>query len=82
MIMVESENELIQTLSKYLACQKLYVDKTIWFIKNDSIDYVISVLNSFQTSIRFTYETKNNISFSFLEIELLRICENIETKIF
>ena len=52
MVMVESENELIQTLSKYLACQKLYVDKTIWFIKNDSIDYVISVLNSFQTSIR------------------------------
>ena len=35
--MVELENNLIQTLSEYLACWKRYVDDTISFIKNDSI---------------------------------------------
>ena len=62
MPMVELENNLIHTLSKHLACRKRYVDDTIFFIKNDSIDYVISVLNSFHPSIHFTYETANNNS--------------------
>ena len=35
--MVESENNLIQTLLQHLACWKRYVDDTISFIKNDSI---------------------------------------------
>ena len=80
--MVELENNLIHTLSEHLACWKRYVDHTICFIKNDSIDYVISVLNSFHPSVQFTYETENNNSISFLDIELLRIGENIETRVF
>ena len=35
--MVELENNLIQTLSEYLACWKRDVDDTISFFKNDSI---------------------------------------------
>ena len=66
--MVELENNLIHTLLKHIACWKRYVDDTICFIKNDSIDHVISVLNSFHPSIQFTYETENNNSISFLEI--------------
>ena len=80
--MVELENNLIHTLSEHLTCWKRYVDDTICFIKNDSIDYVISVLNSFHPSIQFTYETENNESISFLDIELLRVGENIETRAF
>ena len=79
--MVELENHLIQTLSEHLACWKRYMDDTICFIKNDSIDYVISVLNSFHSSMQFTYETENNNSISFLDIELLCIGENIETRV-
>ena len=78
MFMIELENNLIQTLSEHLACWKIHVDETIYFIKNDSFDYVISVLNSFNLSIQFTYETENNNSISFLNIELLHIGENIE----
>ena len=44
-------------LEEHSACWKRYLDDTICFIKNDSIDYVISVLNSFHPSIQFTYET-------------------------
>ena len=78
--MVELENNLIHTISKDLACWKRYVDDTICFIKNDSIDYAISVLRSFHPSIQFTYETENNNSISFLEIELLPLGENTETR--
>ena len=59
-IIVELENNLIHTLSEHRACWKRYVDDTICFIKNDSIDYVISVLNSFHPSLQFAYETENN----------------------
>ena len=59
--MVELENNLIHTLSEHLACWKRYID-IIYFIKNDSTDYIISVLNSFHPSIQFTYETENNAS--------------------
>ena len=71
--MVKLKNNLIHTLSEHLACWKRYADDTICFIKNDSIDYVISVLNSFHPSIQFTYETENNNTISFLDIELLRV---------
>ena len=80
--MVELENNLIHTLSEHLSCWKRYVDDTICFIKNDSIDYVFSILNSFHPSIQFIYETENNNSISFPDIELLRVGENIETRVF
>ena len=80
--MVEWENNLIHTLSEYLVCWKRYVDDTICFIKNVSIGYVISVLNGFHPSMQLTYETENNNTISFLDIELLRVGENIETRVF
>ena len=80
--LAQLENDLIHTLSEHLPCWKRYIDDTICFIKNDSIDYVISVLNSFYPSIQFTYETENNNSISFLDIKLLWVGENIETRVF
>ena len=76
---VELENNLIHTLSEHLACWKRYIDDTISFIKNDSVDYVISVLNSFLPSIQFMYETEKSNSISFLDMEFLLVGENIET---
>ena len=81
MFMVELENNLIHTLSEHLACWKRYVDDTLCLNKNLSIDYVISVLNSFHSSIQFTYEAEKNNAISFLDIELLRVGENIETRV-
>ena len=42
----------------------------------------MSVLNSFSRSIQFTYQTEKNNSISFLDIELLRVGENIGTRVF
>ena len=36
--MVELENNLINTLSEHLVCWERYVDDTICFIKNESVD--------------------------------------------
>ena len=55
---------------------------TICFIKNESTDYVNSVLNTYHPSIQFTYETEKNISISFLDIELLRVDKNMEIRVF
>ena len=79
--MVELENNLINTLSEHLVCWERYVDDTICFIKNESVDLVISVLNSFHPSIQFTSETENSNSILFLDIQLLRTGENIETRV-
>ena len=39
-------------------------------------------MNSFPRSIQFTYQTEKNNSISFLDIELLRVGENIGTRVF
>ena len=48
----------------------------------ESTDYVISVLNSFHPSTQFAYETENNNSILFLDSQLLRVGENIGTRLF
>ena len=52
--MVELENHLVPTLSNHLMSWKRYVDDTSCFIKEDSIEHVMSVLNGFHPSIQFT----------------------------
>ena len=45
---------------------KMYVDDTLCYIKTDSIDYVLKMLNDFHRNIQFTYEvntcSSNNIN--------------------
>ena len=48
----------------------------------ESTDYVISVLNIFHPSTQFAYETENNNSILFLDSQLLRVGENIGTRLF
>ena len=79
--MVELESDKIYTLSEHLSCWKRYVDDTIFFT-NDSIDYIILILNSFHASIQYTYEPENNNSVSFLDIELLHVGKNNESRVF
>ena len=52
--MVERENNLVPTLSNHLMSWKRYVDDTSCFIKEDSIEHVMSILNGFHPSIQFT----------------------------
>ena len=56
--MVELERKLIPMLKDHLSCWRRYFDDTICFIKNGSVEHVLSTLNNFHSSIKFTYEQK------------------------
>ena len=56
-LMVELERNLKPILKDHLSCWKRYIGGTIYFIKNGSVEHVLSSLNDFHSSIKFTYET-------------------------
>ena len=76
--MEELENTLVPTLSNHLMSWKRYVDDTNSFIKEDSIEPVMSVLNGFHPSIQFAYETESKNRLSFLDLLIIRNGQNIE----
>ena len=49
-----------------------YVDDTLSFVKNDQVENVLKMLNSFHSSINFTYEIENNSKISFLDVKIHR----------
>ena len=49
-----------------------YVDDTFIFIKEESIDDDIGILNSFHSNIDFTNETEENKCISFLDVKIIR----------
>ena len=59
-----------------------YVDDTITYIKPSSIDYVLSVLNSFHKSIKFTFEEDKDNKILFLDVLILRNGSSIETTVY
>ena len=52
---VELERSVIPTLMDKIKCWKIYVDDTLSYIKTDSIDYYLKILNGFHRNIQFTY---------------------------
>ena len=81
-LMVELERNLIPVLKDHLSCWKRYIDDTIYFIKNGLVEHVLSSLNDFHSSIKFTYETESGNKLSFLDVQLIRTRDNIETCLF
>ena len=77
--MVELENTLVLTLSNHCISWKRYYDDNNCFIKEDSIDHVMSVLNGFHPSIQFKYDTESNNRLSFLDVPIIRNGQSIET---
>ena len=58
--MVELERSVIPTLMDKMKSWIIYVDDTLCYIKTDSIDYVLKVLNGFHRNIKLTYEVETN----------------------
>ena len=52
--MVELENRIIPTLRNMVLNWKRFVGDTIGYVKNGSIDIILSKLNSFHSNIHFT----------------------------
>ena len=80
--MVELKKTLVPTLSNHLKSWKRYVDGTNFFIKEDSIEHVLSVLNGFHPFIQFTHETEPNNRLSFLDVLIIRNGQSIETCVY
>ena len=80
--MVQLENTLVPTLSNHPISWKRYVDDTYCFIKEDSIEHVISVLKGFHPYIQFTFETESNNGLSFLDVLIIRNGQSIETCVY
>ena len=45
-----------------------YVDDTLCYIKTDSVDYVLKMLNDFHRNIQFTYEVETDSKIFFLDV--------------
>ena len=58
--MAELERNVLPMLSSYMTIWKVYMDDTIAYVKIDVFGHVISILNSFQVKISFTYEQEIN----------------------
>ena len=80
--MVGLEKNLIPILKDHLSCWRQYVDGTICFIKNGLVEHVLSTLNNFHSSVKFTYETESGNKLSFLDVQLIRAGDNIEICVF
>ena len=58
------------------------VDDNFEYVKNGSIEYVLSVLNSFHKNIKFLYQKKQNNNSLFFDVLLIRDGENLNTTVY
>ena len=77
--MVALERSLLPKLSSYMTSWKRY--DIIAYVKPDTIDHVLSVLNSFHENISFTYEQEINGKISFIDILIMRSGNSFETTV-
>ena len=79
--MVELENTLVPRLHQHVQKWRGYVDDTFAYVKNESIDYVLTTLNSFHPNISFTYEKENNSQLPFLDVLFIRCGTHLDTTV-
>ena len=70
--MVELENTLVLKLKQNIKNWRRYVDDTFVYVKNGSIEYVLSVLERFHPHIRLTCEKEVNNTLPFLQVLFIR----------
>ena len=80
--MVELENTLVPKLKQRIKNWRHYVDDTFIYVKNGSIEYVLSVLESFHLNIKFTYEKEVNNTLPFLDVLFVRNSDHIHTTVY
>ena len=58
------------------------MDDTFAYVKNESIDYVLSILNSFLPNISFSYEKENNSQLQFFNVLFIRNGTHLHTTVY
>ena len=59
-----------------MTCWSRHVDDTLCYIKADSTEYVLKMLNGFHRNIQFTYEVETDSEISFLNVSVTRDSNN------
>ena len=77
--MVELERTIFPTLREHMSPWKRCVDDTIPYIKEESIEHVLSKLNGYHDNIEFTYEIENDGKIPFLDVQVIRKDYKFET---
>ena len=77
---VELENTLVPRLHEHVKKWKHFVDDTFAYVRNESIDYVLTTLNSFNPDLNVTYEKENNSLLLFLDVLFIRNGTHLDTK--
>ena len=80
--MVKLEITLVPKLKQHVHNWKRYVDDTFVYVKNDSIKYVLSVLETFHSNIKFTYERKVDNTPPFLGVLFIRNSDHLHTTVY
>ena len=80
--MVELERPILQTQREHKTPWKRYVDDTISYIKEESIEHVLAKLNAYHDNIEFTYETENEFKLPFLDVLVIRKDYEAETTVY
>ena len=80
--MVELETTVVPKLEDHVKKWRRFLDDTIAYVKTGSVEYVLSVLNSFYKNIKFTYEEKQNNALQLLDVLFIRDSENLNTTVY
>ena len=80
--MVELEIVLVPKLNDHVKKWRRLVHDTFKYVKRGSIEYALSVLNSFHDNIKFTFEQENNNRLPFLDVLFIRDDDKINTTVF
>ena len=80
--MVELETTVVPKLEDHVKKWRRFLDDTIAYVKTGSVEYVLSVLNSFYKNIKFTYEEEQNNALQLLDVLFIRDGENLNTTVY
>ena len=80
--MVELETTVFPKLEDHVKKWRRFLDDTIAYVKTGSVEYVLSVLNSFYKNIKFTYEEEQNNALQLLDVLFIRDSENLNTNVY
>ena len=80
--MVELERTILPTLRKHINPWKRYVDATIPYIKEESIEHVLSKLHGYHDNIEFTYDIENDGKLPFFDVLVIRKDYEVATTVY
>ena len=80
--MVEHENTVVPKLKQHINNWSRYVDASFVYVKNGSIEYFLSVLETFDLDIKLTYEKEINNTLPFLDVLFIRNSDHILTTVY